>query len=458
MDLLIPIVVGVLALLVIVGLFLAFAWRVVVETNTVHIVQSARKTTSYGANMPDGNVYYKIPSFIPIFGVTVIELPVNNFDLSLHAYKAYDKDRVPFELDLVAFFRIADTNVAAKRVANFNELKQQLQAVVQGAVRKILANEEISKIMGDRSTFGDAFTNEVRTELQNWGVEPVKNLELMDIRDADGSKVIANIMAKKISHIDMESRLEVAKNRQAAETAEIAAKQEVDLRNEQAKQAVGERQAQQLQAVGIANEVSKQEIQAQARVTKEREMDVLGVETQRKAEIAKNAAIVEADQVKATDIIFAEGEKQKTILTAEGVLEQEKRKAEATQVNGVATADAQRLLLLAPVEAQITLAEKIAALPEYQAYLVSIEKVKAAQAVGIANAGALEAANIKVIANSGDAASGIASIGDLLGSKGGLAFGALLEGFANTDAGAAALARLGVNTNAPAATQTDKSA
>ena len=447
MDLLIPIVVGVIAVLAIVGVLLAFAWRRVVETNTVHIVQSSRKTTSYGSNMPAGNVYYEVPSFIPLFGVTVIELPVNNFDLSLHGYKAYDKDRVPFELDLVAFFHISDTNVAAKRVANFNELKTQLQAVVQGAVRKILASHEIGLIMGDRSTFGNQFTEEVRAELLNWGVEPVKNLELMDIRDADGSKVIANIMAKKISHIDMESRLEVAKNRQQAETAEIAAKQEVDLRAEQAKQAVGERQAQQLQAVGIANEVSKQEIQAQARVTKEREMDVLGVETQRKAEIAKNAAIVEADQVKATDIIFAEGEKQKTILTAEGVLEQEKRKAEGIQVNGVAAADAQRLMLLAPVEAQITLAEKIAQLPEYQAYLVQIEQVKAAQAVGIANAGALEAANIKIIANSGDASTGIASIGDLLGSKGGVAFGALLEGFANTPQGAAALARLGVNTN-----------
>jgi len=49
-------------------------------------------------------------------------------------------------------------------------------------------------------------------------------MELMDIRDAQGHANIANIMAKKSSHIEMESRTEVAKNRQLAETAEIANK------------------------------------------------------------------------------------------------------------------------------------------------------------------------------------------------------------------------------------------
>ena len=447
MDLLIPIVVGVLALVVGLGLFLAFAWRRVVPTNMVYIVQSSRKTTSYGTGLPHGNVFYEIPSFIPMFGVLVRKLPTSNFDIPLPNYEGYDKDRLPFLLDLIGFFVIDDTNKAAQKAESFDKLKEQLKDVMRGAARAVLGQHDIHEIMIDRATFGKKFTDEVDNGLKEWGVRTIKNLELMDVRDVQGSHVIANIMAKKSSEIERDSRMVVAENKKQADIAVIEAEREVELQEQQKLQAVGERTATQEQAVGIAREKATQEVQAEAKTTMQRKMEVVAVETQRKAEIARDAAIVEAEQVKQTDIIFADGEKQKTILTAEGVLEQEKRKAEGIQVNGVAAADAQRLMLLAPVEAQITLAEKIAALPEYQAYLVQIEQVKAAQAVGIANAGALEAANIKIIANSGDASTGIASIGDLLGSKGGVAFGALLEGFANTPQGAAALARLGVNTN-----------
>ena len=79
--------------------------------------------------------------------------------------------RAPFRLDLTAFFRIADTNVAAARIANMKELVAQLHYIVQGAARKILATHDIHQIMVDRATFGAQFTQEVATELANWGVE-----------------------------------------------------------------------------------------------------------------------------------------------------------------------------------------------------------------------------------------------------------------------------------------------
>ena len=205
----VPVLAGiiVLALLVIIPMM----YRTVVETNKVHIVQSKKKTTSYGTGQGDGNVYYKWPSWMPIIGVSSIILPVSNFDLRLDGYKAYDKDRVPFELDLTAFFRIADTNKAAERVDSIDKLMHQLQSIVQGAARKILSSHDIHTIMTDRATFGEQFTAEVKNELSNWGVEPVKNMELMDIRDADGSKVITNIMAKKSSHGTRQEQSQVAR-------------------------------------------------------------------------------------------------------------------------------------------------------------------------------------------------------------------------------------------------------
>lgn len=73
----------------------------------VHIVQSNKKTTSYGTGKESGNVYYKWPSWFPVIGVTRIIFPVNNFNINLDSYEAYDKDRLPFILDVTAFFRIA---------------------------------------------------------------------------------------------------------------------------------------------------------------------------------------------------------------------------------------------------------------------------------------------------------------------------------------------------------------
>ena len=419
-----------------------FTWRRIVDTNWVHIVQSQKKTKSFGTGQEYGNVYYQVPSFIPVWGVSVIKLPVSNFDLSLHAYKAYDKDRVPFELDVVAFMRIANTNMAAQRVSSFEDLKKQLQAVVQGAVRKILAGHDINTIMDDRATFGQQFTDEVKSELANWGVEPVKNLELMDIRDADGSSVIHNIMAKKTSHIEMESRIEVAKNNREAKEAEIAAKQSVDIQSQVAEQAVGERRAQQMQAVGVAEEKSKQQVAEEAKTTRQKEMEVIAVATQRQAEINKNAAIVKAEEEQKTTVIKAEGEKQQITLVAEGRLEEAKRKAQGIEAEGKAQGAAATAIAMAPVNAQIALAEKIEKSEGYQTYLVRIRETEANEAVGKANAEALRAADVKVIANSGNAPSGISSIGEALGANGGLQVASFLESLSNTPQGAALMSKL----------------
>jgi len=143
-------VTAVIALTVVIALFL----RRVVPTNEVHIVQSTKHTRSYGKDTPNGNTYYEWPFWIPVFGVTKIVMPVSVFDIQLNAYEAYDVGRVPFVVDIVAFFRIADSNVAAQRVESFRELESQLLSIVQGAVRTILASHDIDKIMLERSIYG----------------------------------------------------------------------------------------------------------------------------------------------------------------------------------------------------------------------------------------------------------------------------------------------------------------
>jgi flotillin len=426
-------------LLIAVVLILAILFRRVVSTNVVHIVQRGRETIPYGTGLDAGNVYYAWPSWLPRIGVNVIMLPVSNFDLTLEDYEAYDTDRVPFMVHVTSFFRIADTALAAQRVFSIDELKAQLMQIVQGAVRKVLASDKVDAIMLERSKFGAAFTDEVTEQLKQWGVEPVKSMELMDIRDATGSKVISNIMAKKTSLIEMESRREVAENMRAAETAEIEAQREIDMRKQEAERAVGEKTAEKDKAVGIANEQARQEVLTQEKETRERHMAVTRVEELRRAEIERDKQVVAAEQ-----------DKQTTVIIAEGQLTAQQREAEGIQAIGEAKAAAEKAMQLAPVEAQIVLAKEIGENAGYQQYLMTIEGIKGYILVGGEQARALQAADVKVIANSGSAGEGMTQVMDLFTSKGGTHLAASVEAFAQSPLGKALVDRV-VKPAAPAA-------
>jgi flotillin len=65
--------VGLLAVILIVKILLL---RRIVPADMVHVVQTNKKTTSFGKNTGNGNVYYKWPKWLPILGVEVKILPV----------------------------------------------------------------------------------------------------------------------------------------------------------------------------------------------------------------------------------------------------------------------------------------------------------------------------------------------------------------------------------------------
>lgn len=424
---------------VVVWILFAIKYRQVVDTNMVHTVQTRKKTTSYGAGRPSGNVYYAWPSWLPFFGVKVIKLTVSNFDLSLKDYEAYDKDRVPFRVDVTAFFRIEDTNLAAERVENIAELKDQLSLIVQGAVRKVLASDVIDSIMLERSKFGDDFSKEVVDQLKEWGVTSVKSMELMDIRDTQDSKVIQSIMAKKTSFIEMESRKEVAGNRKTAENAEIEAQQLIDIRTQESQEAVGKRTAEKDKAVGIANQTSRQEVLTQEKETRTREMDVERVKQVKTAEIEKDKQIVAAEQDKETQVI-----------RAQGGLESQEREAKGITAVGEAKANVEKAMQLAPVQAQITLAKEIGENAGYQKYLAMIEAIKAYISVGGEQAKALQNADVKVISNAGKPSEGVKNVMDLFTSQGGTNLSSMVEAFAQTPFGEEILSKLGVKVEKPA--------
>lgn len=451
--------------------------RRIVPTNEVHIVQRDSKTISYGKDMENGNVYYQIPAWVPKFGVVVSKLPSTIIKISLDRYEAYDKDRLPFVVDIVAFFRIADFAVAASRVFTVSDLKDQLISIVQGAVRSILAKEYLEDIMSKRSEYGEEFTKEVCGQLKEWGVESVKNIELMDIKDSHDEEVIANIMMKKKSAIEMERRTEVAKNLKLAQESEILAKQEIELKQQDANRVVGLRNAQVQQEVGIANEQQQQEVQAQAKVTAEKEMEVKKVREVQAAEISKQAATVKAEEEKAVievnakaAITKAEAEKNVAVLNAEAHKEQQilqaeankqqielqatadktrvelkadadlkaaKNEAEGVNAKGKAEASARELMEKAQVAGQIQLSEKIGSNKEYQDFVIKQKQVEAMEAIGVEQAKNLSKADIKIFANGSSITDGVNNVGKILSPKTGLDLGSMLESFASTPVGSA---------------------
>lgn len=398
--------------------------RKVVPTNMVHIVQRRKSTVPYGRGKAAGNVYYAWPSWLPIFGVSVIELPESNFQVPLENYLAYDQARLPFRLSAVAFFRVDRAEVAAQRVASFNQLRDDLLAILQGAVRSVLATNKLEEILQSRSELGVQFSSAVETQVAEWGVVAVKSIEFMDIQDAPGSDVIANIMAKEVSRIDRESRIQIADNNRAAELSEITAEREIALQREQAAQAIGTRAAEKEREVGIANESSRQAVLAEAATTAERQMAVRQIEEVRAAEIQRQ-----------TTVVNAEAERQQLAIKAEADLVVAQRDAEGIRARGEAAAAAEQAMLTAPVQTQIMLAKEIGANPGYQAYLVSIEQVKAGQAVGVSMAEALKDADLKVIANAGGVQEGVTNLMGMLNPAGGTNLAGMLAALGQTNEG-----------------------
>ncbi len=356
------------ALVILVAICLIIKWilglRRVVPTNDVHIVRSSNATSVYGTpadNSPEefkqqfkGNAYYAWPEWMPAIGVVVKVMDLSIFDIDIKGYSAYDKDKVPFRVDLKAFFRIADYIKASSRIGSVEELRKHLIGIMEGAARSVLAKDELPVIMVSRGEYGNQFSNEIKDQLAEWGVAAVKNIELMDIRDVEGENVVKEIMEKKKAVISKESRCAVAENEKLAREAEIASKQEIELREINSKQAValreeekkslvGKRQADVTREVGISTELANQEVQEQKKITTEKEMNVLQVNTVRTAEIAKEKAIIEANAAreqaevdKKTTVVNEEAAKEKRRIEAEAELVAKENKAKELEVTSAA--------------------------------------------------------------------------------------------------------------------------
>lgn len=433
---------------------LAQSWRRVVPVSQVHIVQRRGTSTSYGAGQPSGNVYWQFPTWMPVIGTEVVSLPISIFQIDLDEYEAYDQEKVPFAVDIISFFQIKDPVNAAKRSSDHNELRNQLQNVLRGAVRKILAGKDLNSIMETRSELNAAFLAEVSQQVDNWGVQ-VLSIEFTDIHDAEGTHVITDIMNRKKSHIEKESRIEVAENMRDAQLKEIEAKQSAQLRATEAEEAVQVRAADLTKKVGISQEKAKQDVQEEAKLTKTKEVAVARVSEVGKAEYERDRGVVIAEGQALAKMRTAEGEAKSVEITAEGYRASQVLKAEGDAKligeTGKAEADVIQAKGFAAAEAALKNAEALAKIQKdgLQAQLGE-KAIEAHRAIGIALADAYKNAEIKAILTQGG---GIESLGELLSAGGGAKLATFVEALKKVSGGESVLEALGVSKLVPTVTK-----
>lgn len=405
---------------------LAALWRMVIPPNEVHVIQRRKKTIVYGKGTDTGNVYYKIPSWIPYFGVIYKVMPVSIFKIPLLGYRAYDSKKAPFKVDVTAFYQIdaSDAAQAAQRVSSFTDLYNELEEVLRGAVRKILASNDIEKIMTERSILGDSFLVEVKTHVSAWGVN-VLNIEFMDISDDEGEEmIISAIMKKHSSFIQRKSDEEVAVNEKEAKIVQISAKKEADVEAIVAQEAVEKRDAEKKKQVGIANEHADQNIQLEKKVTAEKEMAVIRVMQVEDKKIEASARIEEAEGIRQAMIKKADGEKESQSLEGQGL----GRRAAAI---GSGEAQAIKDKGLAEAEAKERLADALSRFQEKGLLALLGERaIEKDEAVGVAISKAYEDAKIKVIQTGEGKPKDLIDLMTTAG--GGAKVGGMLEGLKET--------------------------
>ena len=374
-------------------------------------------------------------------------MPLYVFDIKLETYQAYDNGKIPFDVDVTAFFVIKEAEQAAKRVADFDELRNQLREIVKWSVRKTLAQYDIQEIMEARWDLADKFYQEIMNAVKEWWVE-LKNIEFMDIIDAEWFEVIRNLLEKKRKTIETESEKQVALKNKEREIVEAEARKEAEIKRieseKEAKLAQIEadkltrtQEVEKEKLVKLQEEEAKKQVYEKQKETKQKELDIKLLEEEKKAEIQKVKEIIDAEKEKEIEIKNAEAKAKSLELDAEAKARAVELEAEAKQIavekEWLAKAKSIDYVGTAEAKNKMEMAKALNAFTEAALeYLIQELQLKYTSKVDLEKAKALEKADIKVISTGANGNEGMNSFMDLFSSKGGANLGAMIESFKNT--------------------------
>lgn len=376
-DLLLP-VLGIIGLIVIIWIL---GMRRIVELKFADVVVKTSGSKIYSADSTieksGGAVYYDIPSWIPILGVSVKRMPLEIIQIAVKEYETFAKENARFNVDVSVYCRISNVSVAAQRFPgnNIEDLKKGLTDIIISAIRKTTANYAIEDLISKRQEIQDDILKEIITDFEKWGVV-VTNVAVANIADAKGCTVIQDISAKKESQINSLSRQQIAVMDKTAditeaENRELAEKRKIEA-NEQ---------------IAIRQQIMDTTVAEKQRDATEKKLAVERLQRETSANIEANASIRTAEGVRQAAIVTAEGSKQALTLEGEG-------QAAKSQAVGIAEATVIKAKKVAEAEGLSALAD---AQKKQQDNAKEIRVIEKDQVVGLALAEALKNADVKYI-------------------------------------------------------------
>lgn len=314
-----------------------------------------------------GGAKFRMPGF-----ERVDVMSLEPFNITVNLTNALSSDGVPVNVDAVGLVRIGASDEAVQTAvqrfltSSRQELQDQLNEILEGSLRGIVATMTVEDLNSNRETLARSVVEEAGGDLGRIGME-VDVIKIAGISDRNGyleslgQRRIAEVKRDAVvgtAEAERDAQIRSAQARQAgsvaqaeADTAIATANQARDVElarlrakteaeNAEADQAGPLATARSQKAVGIAEEEAEA-ARVEARIAVE----------QKRAEQAQAAlqadVIAPAEARKKADIAEAEGRRQASILDAEA-------RAESVRQNGTATADARK------VEADAARAEQVA--------------------------------------------------------------------------------------------------
>jgi flotillin len=404
------IIYGAVALVVLAIVF--FATYTVIGSNEAHVIVFMGRGRSIKSPVARDGVEGKTSYFYIPFLMKRYIMPLTNVKLDIEDIHLNDKELAPFICDVVTWLHIADPVRAAERLSFdssnvFTSLHQDLQAIVQAIARAASMKQEILEIMRDRAQFSNGVSNEVDIVLKEWGVELV-NLEVNDIRDEDGSAVIANYEEIRKAAIESKARVEVsARNREAIE-AEAENKQKAEVAVAESEKNFKSKQIDRDTVLGIAVQDQQLKVAVAEQKTNEQKVTAARVIQVGNANIVKEATVVKAEGE--ADAIKIKGEREAEVVTLTGQAE-----GKAIEAKGLAEAKAKDAMAKA--------------LKEFNDAGINLEKIRASVEMNKAYADAYgkiaSNADIKVVTGG----EGANILGLPMNAKTGADFGQMIEAF-----------------------------
>lgn len=290
----------IVAVIIALAVILAVSWYRIVPPSEAHLVVTMGTRRVYSSDEKisgDGrSAYFKIPSFIPIFGREVRMIDLTTKEIVM-VQETYEKNQARYNVRSSTKFRIDNVVTAANTFVSTVELKKQMEEVIASAVRAVTIKYEVQDARAQKKKMEEEVNNEIRDDLAKWGLTLI-SFQLVDFQDTQDSKIISNISKRREVAIETDTREQNAEKIKQAKIKEAAADEEARKREIDRDRVVGEQEQRKKEMIAIKQKVAT-----------EKELEVKKVQVVKSQEIEKDRQIVMANQDKETEAIRKEQKK-----------------------------------------------------------------------------------------------------------------------------------------------------